>query len=199
MFPLTLQSLIPKIGFAWATRAVALICLVLVTLSCFLVKSRLPKKPVSKENMLPDFRILRSPAFALTTAGIFFIEWGLFVPVSYISSYALSHGVSEELSYQLLAILNAGSFAGRALPGFFADHLGRFNTLAATVLLGLISCACLWLPAGNNLPLIIVYSVVFGIASGSGISLTPVCVSSLCTIDRYGTYYSTAYTIVSFG
>lgn len=199
VFPLTLESLFPKIGFAWATRVVALICLILVITACVLIKSRLPKKPFSKENVLPDFRIFREPKFALTTAGIFFVEWGLFIPISYISSYALAQGVSDKFSYQLLAILNAGSFFGRWLPGFFADFLGRFNTLIATVALCLLCIVCLWLPAKGNVPLLIVYCALFGFASGSNISLTPVCIGQLCKTENYGRYYATAYTVVSFG
>lgn len=199
IFPLVLQDLFPKIGFGWATRAVGLICLISLIVACLLIKSRLPKKPASKENVLPDFRIFREPKFALTTAGVFFIEWGLFIPISYISSYALSHNVSTKLSYQMLAILNAGSFFGRGIPGFFADYLGRFNTLIVTVALCLICCSCLWLPAGDSLALIIVYSAIFGFASGSNISLTPVCIGQLCKTEHYGRYYATSYTIVSFG
>lgn len=199
VFPLVLETLFPKIGWAWATRVIALICLILVIGSCLLVKSRLPKKPASKENVLPDFRIFRDAKFAFTTAGIFFIEWGLFVPVSYISSYALAHGVSTKLSYQMVAFLNVGSVLGRAIPGFIADFLGRFNTLIVTVALCLVCNACLWLPAGGNVPLTIVYCVIFGFASGSNISLTPVCIGQLCKIENYGRYYATAYTIVSFG
>ncbi|RHZ47198.1 MCT family MFS transporter [Aspergillus thermomutatus] len=199
VFPLVLETLFPKIGWAWATRVIALICLILVIGSCLLVKSRLPKKPASKENVLPDFRIFRDAKFAFTTAGIFFIEWGLFVPISYISSYALAHGVSTKLSYQMVAFLNVGSVLGRAIPGFIADFLGRFNTLIVTVALCLVCNACLWLPAGGNVPLMIVYCVIFGFASGSNISLTPVCVGQLCKIENYGRYYATAYTIVSFG
>lgn len=198
-FPLILERLFPEIGWAWATRVVALICLVLVVVACILIKSRLPKKPASKENVLPDFTIFREPKFALTTAGIFFVEWGLFIPISYISSYALAHGVSSELSYQMVAILNAGSFFGRWIPGFVADYLGRYNTLIGTVALCVVCNACLWLPAGNSVPVMIVYSVIFGFASGSNISLTPVCISQLCKIENYGRYYATAYTIVSFG
>lgn len=199
IFPLVMQDLFPRIGFGWATRVIALICLILLVVACLLIKSRLPKKPASKENVLPDFRIFKEPKFALTTAGIFFIEWGLFIPISFISSYSLSHNVSTKLSYQMLAILNAGSFFGRGLPGFFADYLGRFNTLIATVALCLICNACLWLPAGDRLPLIIVYSAIFGFASGSNISLTPVCIGQLCKTEHYGRYYATAYTVVSFG
>ncbi|KAL4781683.1 major facilitator superfamily domain-containing protein [Aspergillus varians] len=198
-FPLILEALFPKIGWGWATRVIALICLVLLLGACLLIKSRLPTKPASKENVLPDFRIFRDLKFTLTTAGVFFIEWGLFIPISYISSYALAHGTSENLSYQMLAFLNVGSFLGRAIPGFFADYSGRFNTLIATVALCLVCNACLWLPAGDSVPVIIVYCVIFGFASGSNISLTPVCISQLCKIENYGRYYATSYTIVSFG
>ncbi|KAL2840491.1 major facilitator superfamily domain-containing protein [Aspergillus pseudodeflectus] len=199
VFPLILESLFPKIGWGWATRVIALICLVLLIGACLLVNSRLPKKPASKENVLPDFRIFRDLKLTLTTAGIFFIEWGLFIPISYISSYALAHGTEDTLSYQMLAFLNVGSVLGRAIPGFFADHVGRFNTLIVTVALCLVCNACLWLPAGDNIPVLIAYCVIFGFASGSNISLTPVCISQLCKIENYGRYYATSYTIVSFG
>lgn len=38
-----------------------------------------------------------------------------------------------------------------------------------------------------------------GFASGSNISLTPVCVGMLCDTEDYGRYYATCYTIVSLG
>lgn len=198
-FPLILEALFPKVGWAWATRVVALICLVSFALANLLIRSRLPQKPFSKENVLPDFRIFRDTRFAITTASVFFIEWGCFIPISFISSYALDQGFSSHFSYQILAILNVGSFFGRWLPGFFADFLGRFNTLIATVALCVLCNACLWLPAGNNLALLVIYALLFGFGSGSNISLTPVCVGQLCKTENYGRYYATAYTIVSFG
>lgn len=199
VFPLMLDALFPKIGFAWATRAVALICLVTMGSGVFLLKSRLPKKRATKENILPDFTIFKEPIFALTTLGVFFIEWGVFVPLTYISSYALSHGMSRALSYQLLAILNVGSFFGRWVPGIVSDYTGRFNTMIVTVVLCLLSTACLWLPAGNSKAMIVSYALIFGFASGSNIGLTPVCVGQVCKTEHYGRYYATAYTIVSFG
>jgi MFS family permease len=204
IFPLMLQSLFPRIGFTWSTRSVALIFLVLLIPTNLLIRSRLPRRGqpgfnASGSSILPDFRIFRSVPFALTTAGVFFTEWGLFIPLSYLTSYSLSHGVSERFSYQLLAILNVGSVIGRWLPGYFADKLGRFNAMILTVLLCLLSTLCIWLPAGNSLPAIIVYAIVFGFASGSNISLTPVCVGQLCKTEQYGRYYATCYTIVSIG
>ncbi|EAS33481.3 MFS monocarboxylate transporter [Coccidioides immitis RS] len=199
VFPLMLDSLYAKVGFAWATRAVALVSLVTMSAGCLLMKSRLPKKRATKENILPDLRILMEPVFAFTTAGIFFIEWGLFIPITFMTSYALHHNMPRGLSYQLLALLNTGSFFGRWIPGFTADYMGRFNTMIATVVLCLLSTACLWLPAGDSIAMMVAYALIFGFASGSNISLTPVCVGQVCKTENYGRYYATAYTVVSFG
>ncbi|PGG95576.1 hypothetical protein AJ79_09977 [Helicocarpus griseus UAMH5409] len=199
VFPLMLQDIFPKIGFGWGTRAVALVTLVSVVTGCILIRSRLPKKKATKENILPDFRIFWEPQMALTTLGIFFLEWGLFIPITYISSYALAHGMPDKFSYQVLAILNVGSCFGRWIPGFVSDYIGRFNTMILTVIICFLSCACLWLPAGDSVAMLVVYALVFGFGSGSNISLTPVCVGQCCKTEHYGRYYATAYTVVSFG
>lgn len=199
IFPLVLQALFPRIGFAWSTRVVGLLDLLLLCLANLFIRSRLPAKPANLNNLLPDFLIFRERVFALTTAAVFFVEWGLFVPLTYISSYALEHGASEAFSYQLMAILNAGSCFGRYLPGLVADRIGRFNTMILTLLLCMASTLALWLPAAHSIPLMLLYALVFGFASGSSISLTPVCVGQLCKVDSYGRYYATCYTLVSFG
>ncbi|MCJ1430015.1 hypothetical protein MMC29_007930 [Sticta canariensis] len=197
IFPLMLESLFPKIGFAWSTRVMGFVFLFLLTIGNIFIRSRLPPKPGG--SVLPDFRIFRKVPFSLTTAGVLFVEWGLFVPLSFMSSCALAHGFSTTFSYQILAIINAGSFFGRWLPGYVADYIGRFNTMILTVLLCLIATFALWLPAANSTALMVVYSVLFGLGSGSNISLAPVCVSQMCTTEEYGRYYATCYTIVSFG
>ncbi|KAI9719310.1 MAG: hypothetical protein M1812_003640 [Candelaria pacifica] len=172
------------------------IMLFLVIIANLLIRSRL--KPKKGASVLPDFTIFSDLTFSLTTAGTFFTEFGLFIPLTYISSYALAHGLPMAFSYQLVAILNVGSFFGRWLPGYVADRLGRFNTMIFTVALCLITTLGLWLPAGNSVPMIVVYAVIFGFGSGSNISLTPVCVGQLCDTNEYGRYYATCYTIVSF-
>lgn len=130
---------------------------------------------------------------------VFLSEWSLFIPINYISSYALDQGFPTALSYQLLAILNAGSFFGRWIPGYVADRIGRFNTVILTLALCLISTLAVWLPAANSIPMTITYAALFGFASGSNISLTPVCIGQLCKTQDYGKYFSMCYMIVSIG
>ncbi|KAL8923077.1 MAG: hypothetical protein Q9172_003287 [Xanthocarpia lactea] len=197
IFPLALQALFPKVGFAWSVRILALIFLILLIIANLLIRTRLPPKVGS--NVWPDFRIFGDVTFALTTAGVFFIEWGLFVPLSFISSYALANGVDEAFSYQLLAILNASSVFGRVVPGYVADRLGRFNTMIMAVALCLISTLGIWLNIGGNVAGLCAFAVLFGFGSGSNISLTPVCVGQLCDPEVFGRWYGTMYTIVSIG
>ncbi|CAF9913156.1 MAG: hypothetical protein HETSPECPRED_001344 [Heterodermia speciosa] len=197
VFPLMLQALFPRIGFRYTTLLMAIIVFFLLLLANILIRSRLP--PRQGGSVLPDFRIFKDMVFTFTTLGVFFVEWGLFVPLSYISSYALHNGVGPTFSYQLLAIVNAGSFFGRWLPGYGADKLGRFNMMILTVLMCLACVLGLWLTANGNIAQLCVFGVGFGFASGSNISLTPVCVGQLCDTEDFGRWYATSYTIVSFG
>lgn len=204
-----LQRLFPTLGFKWAVRILAFISLFLLLLANLLIRSnpriRPPTNSTLTKDIWPDFRIYKHKVFALTTAGVFFIEWALFIPLSYISSYAIAHGVNEAFSYQLLSILNAGSFFGRWLPGYIADRCGRFNAMIATCTLCLISVLGLWLTATPSsggpafIAQLCIFAVLFGIASGSNISLTPVCVGQLCKTEVFGRWYASLYTVVSFG
>ena len=205
LFPLLLQRLFPLVGFAWATRIMGFIMLFLVIIANLLIRSRLPPKP--RDSIWPDLAIFKDSIFALTTAGVFFIEWGLFVPLSYFSTYAVHYGLSVSLSYQLIAFVNVGSFFGRVLPGYVADRMGRFNAIVLTVGMCLALTLGLWLPAAEllrgqtrgDVAVLCLFGVAFGFASGSNISLTPVCVGQLCDTERYGRYYATCYTLVSIG
>lgn len=206
-----LQRLFPFVGFAWAVRIQAFILLGLCIVANVLIRSRLPAPNPAPTvmDMLPDWRIFRNNwVFILTTAGVFFLEWGLFVPLAYVSSYALTRNINPTLAYQILAIVNGGSFFGRWAPGLVADKVGRFNTMIATVALCVVSVLVFWLPSNSITtgssqseitPLIVVFAVLFGFASGSNISLTPVCVGQLCDTEVFGRWYAGLYTIVSFG
>ena len=73
IFPLMLQNLFPKVGWAWALRIQGFIFILLLALANLLIKSRLPPRPGG--SVLPDFRIFRQPAFAIVTIGTYFLEW----------------------------------------------------------------------------------------------------------------------------
>lgn len=197
VFPLIMIKLMPTLGYAWTIRIVGFIVLTLCTIGALTLRARLPKSTGSKATV--DLQAFRDIRFTLATLGIFFIEWGLFIPVTYISSYALYNGINETFAYQLVAILNAGSVLGRALPGYTADRLGRYNVMIFTAFMCAVMCIALWFPASGKTGAIIGFAVLFGFWSGTGICLTPVCISQICRTEDYGKRYGTCYFFVSFG
>lgn len=195
VFPLMLQSLFVKVGWGWAIRILAFICITLAIAGNFLIRSRLP--PAAGESPHPNFRIFKNTPFLLTTVAVFFVEFALFIPLTYISSYAISKGFTEDFALRLPTILNTGSFVGRILPGYYADKIGPFNANMISVILSIIACLCVWLPVGQTTAGVVIFSLMFGFCSGSNISLIPVSIGRLCKTQNYGRYYATCYTFVS--
>jgi len=76
--------------------------------------------------------------------------------------------------------------------------IGRVNTLILSILLCIIACFALWLPAGDSSAMIIVFAVIFGFVSGSNLSLSPVCVGQMCKTEHYGRYFATCWMVVAF-
>lgn len=200
-----MQPLFDSKGWAWSTRILGFIYVFVCLISTILVRSRLPPKPGS--SIYPNLRILRQPDIILLIVGMFFMEFALFIPLNYLSSFALSTNgaVSISFAYQLNSILNAGSCLGRLLPGYISDKIGRFNSLIMALGLCFTSTLGIWLPSAiipssssAVKPLVIVFAFVFGFASGSNISLVPVCIGQLCNTQELGNYLATVYLVVSF-
>jgi MFS family permease len=205
VFPLLLQALIPKLGFAWSTRIVGFILLGLSIPANILIRSRLPPS-TRVASVMPDWTIFKDLRFTLCCAGTWFMEWGIFIPLTYIVSFAVYRGQDATSAYTLLSLLNAGSFFGRVLPGFLADKIGRFNVIVITNALCLIVILGFWFPSVSPMVtehasnvLIIVFSITFGFTSGSNIGLYPVCVGQLCNSRDYGRFFSTSLMVASFG
>ncbi|KAK7704047.1 hypothetical protein SLS57_010636 [Botryosphaeria dothidea] len=195
-FPFIILYLAPRIGFPWAMRIIGFINAGMCLAACLLLRTRIP--PKAHAGIAIDLKALRDPPYATTTLAIFLIEFAVFIPLTYISSYAIAVGVSPQHAYRLNALLNVGSVVGRALPGYVADRFGRFNVMTATALACAVLVFALWLPAGASEPAITAFAVLFGFWSGAAISLTPVCVAQVCAIEDYGKRNGTTFSLASF-
>ncbi|KAJ9234735.1 hypothetical protein DTO027B5_5972 [Paecilomyces variotii] len=197
IFPIIILFAAPKIGFPWAMRIIALFSAVVCVVACLLLKTRLPLN--KKAGMSIDFKALRDVKYASTTAAIFLVEFAVFIPYTYIPSYAVYAGLDDTLSYSLIIFLNLGAVPGRFFPGLIADKLGRFNVMILTSSICSILTLALWYTSGSNEAAIICYAVFFGFWSGAAISLTPVCISQVCATEDYGKRNGTTFTITSIG
>ncbi|TIC95313.1 Riboflavin transporter MCH5 [Colletotrichum higginsianum] len=198
VYPIILQNLFPTLDFGPTARILGFILIGLTVPATLFIRSRLPKKE-GPASIWPDLTVFRDLKFALSAVGLFFMEWGLFVPITYIISYATTLPGSNVHSYTILSILNAGSAVGRFLPGLAADKYGRFNIILITIALCFVSVFGLWLPSGNSQSMLLAFVAIFGFASGSNLGLVPVCLGQLCDARDYGRFLSTAMMMASFG
>ncbi|KAH8818472.1 major facilitator superfamily domain-containing protein [Hyaloscypha sp. PMI_1271] len=197
LYPLIIQLVTPSTSFLWSTKLIALISLILCGFATVFMQPLQAPGPTA--SAWPSLLILRRPAFSLTVLGVFLLEFALFVPLTYITSYSRSMGFSSSVSSAVLPVLNVGSVFGRCLPGYFADIYGRYNIAILAIILTAFSVFDIWLPFGHTPPGLVIFALLFGLSSGSSISLTPVCVGQLCPVEQYGRYYSTCFSIVSIG
>lgn len=197
IFPIIVMFAAPRIGFGWAIRIIAFLSAGLLAIACLFMRTRLPR-PTGKSAAI-DFKALSDPRYATTTLAVFLVEFAVFIPITYVSSYALHVGIDKTISYALIPLLNAGAIPGRFLPGLLADRFGRFNVMIATSLFCSILTLALWIPIESNTAGVICYAILFGFSSGAAISLTPVCISQVCKVEDYGRRNGTTFTISSIG
>lgn len=196
--PLMLENLFPRIGYGWSIRVLAFITLGLCAVACLTVKGRTTRDDVDWHEALPELKSLRNFDFAMCSAGVFFIEWGFFVPVIYLVGYARAQGLSSGYANAIIAYLNVGSSLGRVIPGYLADKYGCFNVVIASCFLTGIAICAIWIPAGVTKAGLTAFAVIFGFGSGSTISATPNCVANISPAADYGKRYGTAYSLASF-
>ncbi len=103
-----------------------------------------------------------------------------FVPFVHLIPYALDHGMNAGNASALIALIGAGSTAGRFLLGSVADRLGRDRFLVATYVAMALAMG-LWAFASGGTALI-VFAVVYGIFYGGWVAVLPSVVA-----DRFGT------------
>ena len=193
------RQLQPRVGFGWTTRIIGFVALAGLTASLCLMKQR--HQPQQQVRAMVDLSAFRSMPFAICITGFFLTFIGLYVPFFHIITYAQTHvHVSENVAFYLLAIMNAGSAAGRIIPGALADRFGSLRVLVTCAILSAILIYA-WM-AVDSLAGLVVFSVAYGGISGAVVSLPPTTVASLVPVgkqDRVGTWMGMAFTFAGLG
>ncbi|RDW91653.1 hypothetical protein BP5796_02818 [Coleophoma crateriformis] len=184
VFPIMVSQLIRRVGYAWSMRISAFLILVLLVIVNLTVKSRVPPQPqhMSRGTLLQPFREV---PMVLLLVGFFFLTFGVFIPINYLVIQAIDEGMSDSLAQYLIALLNAASLFGRIIAGILSDRIGTYNILVtACYLAGVLSLA-LWIPATSNAG-IIMFSILFGFASGAYVALAAALVVRISPSPEIG-------------
>ncbi|KAF4556073.1 Riboflavin transporter MCH5-like protein 1 [Elsinoe fawcettii] len=196
VFPILISSLAPKLGFPWTLRILTAMTVVFLLVGLSLVRTKLPKNKQAR--LMADWKGFRDQRFTVTMIAIFILDWAVLVPGAYITTYAISAGISRSVANKLLPVMNAAAIFGRFLPGMAADVLGRYNVTIICAAACSLFILSVWMTARDSVASIVVFSIFYGFFSGPAYSLTPVCVAQLCRREDYATKYGTAYGVVSF-
>lgn len=174
ILPIALNQMLNKsgLGFGWSVRTIGFLMLALSIIACLCVSSNAPRRKSGPPLL---WEAWKQPAYTLQIIGLFLVVWSIFIPFFYIPGYALSISISIDMSFYLIAILNAGSFVGRLLGGAVANYVGHYNAVAsASVICGILNLC--WLSI-NSLGGMIGFSVLLGLFSGAIIGLFPATIA----------------------
>ncbi|KAL4965405.1 major facilitator superfamily domain-containing protein [Aspergillus stella-maris] len=120
----------------------------------------------------------RDIPFTMFSIGEFSGFMGLYIPFFYIESFsAAKTGMSDNLAFYMLPVMNAGSVFGRVIPNFLADKTGPLNILLPCSFISALLAYC-WIAVDSTVG-VIVFSILYGFFSGTFVSLPPTTVVSL--------------------
>ncbi|KAF9008145.1 MFS general substrate transporter [Hymenopellis radicata] len=196
LYPIMFRRLEPSIGFPWTMRFFAFFQLVFFTFGVLVIKPR--QAPPRDLPRLLDLRgVVTSSAYISYVFAVFLAFMALFTPLTYMTVKANQIGLSADLSFYLISIVNAATIPGRILCGFVANKFGALNlTIATTVLsVGFI----LGWAVTESRSTYIGMAICYGISTGGFLGLYAVPVAQMGTVEDTGRRTGVQMTILSIG
>ncbi|KAK5122335.1 hypothetical protein LTR85_004246 [Meristemomyces frigidus] len=202
LWPIAFDQMLHQdgIGFPWAMRIAGFVMMPICILCILIIRlpgpvkhtatedtseaSAMEKSTDKQQHKKKDLSVLRKPPYVLLCAGLFLSIFGFFAPFFYVSTYAVSLGMSSSFAFYLVSIVNGASLFGRILPGIVADRWGRFNMLVVSAFTAGIIAFC-WTKA-TSVAGLVVWCVAYGFASGAILSLQLACATTLANEDSAG-------------
>ncbi|PON26629.1 major facilitator superfamily transporter [Trichoderma gamsii] len=169
-----LDSLIRKLGTAWAYRILGLMTLATGLPAAWLMKERVP---VERRGFI-EWKLFKSPTFVLIFVGSAIGTFPLFVPPFFLPLYTRSLGFTPNVGAGLVAGFSLSSAAGRILSGFASDKVGSINTVLVSLVLTAITFLAIW-PTSTELGPLIAFVVINGAANGAFFSTMPTAISKV--------------------
>ncbi|ORX40509.1 major facilitator superfamily domain-containing protein [Kockovaella imperatae] len=166
--PIMLNNLIEQHGFRKAVQYTGYLILGCLVLSIALMHPRIPPNPNPPKKPSPK-ELLKDIPYVFCCLGAFSVALGLFFPFFYLQVFAQVHGLSHNLVFYTLAIVNGASVFGRVVPNLVADKIGSLNLMTAGCFAsGIIAYSIFGAGTPGGL---IAVAILYGFFSGAYVSL----------------------------
>ncbi|KAK8044135.1 monocarboxylate [Apiospora rasikravindrae] len=196
IFPIMVRNLLPRIGFGWTVRSIALVNLVLLGLANVVL--RIPPA-TGRRRRLIDTASLTDWPYVLFVLGCFVVFLGLYTPFFYVPTFAAKAGYTpRDESFYIVMAMNLASIPGRIAPPLLAQRWGGgvLPVMVGTAValgacaLGFIGC--------RSLAEVYVVACLYGFFTGSFFALQPTCFVGLTRdLKVMGTRFGMAFTVLS--
>ncbi|KAJ7283217.1 MFS general substrate transporter [Mycena rebaudengoi] len=193
IIPILVQNLIPRIGFPWTTRVLALLLLFTTGILNLCLKRRLP--PVKTSGGIFNWKAFKYKPFSLYTLAVFVCFFGLYTLLTYIDVSATNAGINPSFTVYLLAFANGSSGVGRIMTGLLADRVGCISVMIPGTLFAAI-VTFTW-PFAQNLGSLVAVSVIYGFASGIFVGLQAVPLMHMGDMSDVGRRTGTLFSILA--
>ena len=142
--------------------------------------------------------IVRDRGFVILYVSCLVLSMALFVPFVFLKSYATDEGIAAGQAATLVGLIGASSVAGRLGLGALGARLGATRLMQLSFLVLTLSFA-IWLAAGDSYPMLVLYTVVMGVAYGGFIALAPAVAAGLFGTLGLGAILGALYTAAGVG
>lgn len=171
---LVTSVLTDKLGIVWTFRVFGLLSLVTGVPPAFFIRERVS----SQRGFEIDWSLFRNIAFCFLFASGVVGVFSIYAPPFFLPAVTASLGFSDWTSAGVVASFNACMAIGRLTSGFACDKFGSMNVLLLTMALNAVTMFAIWSFA-STLAVLLVFSVINGLANGSFFVALPTAVGRL--------------------
>ncbi|PBK73129.1 MFS general substrate transporter [Armillaria solidipes] len=195
VFPIVAHKLIKDIGFPWTMRVIAFILIFSMGIANLTMRRRLP--PANASGGILNLKAFTNAPYTLWCLSTFTAYLGIYTVLIYISVSATAYGVSPDIAFYLVPIVNATSGIGRIVARICADRFSALDYFGPmTIIAGAITYA--W-PFARTLASMIVVTVIYGFSSGAYVSSFLIPVFELGEISDIGRRTGTTMSMAALG
>ena len=186
-------ALIERFGWRETYRVFA-IASAIVLLVCAAIARR---PPVAGSAPASDISPIRTPAFSAMYVSGLFISLALFLVFIFLVPFAEENGAGKVAAAALVGVVGAASIGGRLGLGLLADRLGSIRMYRLCFFV-MAASYVLWIST-TRYAVLLVFAVIFGIAYGGFIALSPAVMAELFGTAGMGRVVGVLYTSAGFG
>ncbi|WVF72075.1 hypothetical protein IAT40_006887 [Kwoniella sp. CBS 6097] len=184
IYPIALKRLFDELNFRDAMLIIAGMNAVLMFPAWFFLKTRLPpRSPPPLKSLLGPWKDARYMCLVL---GSCIVMMNFFSPYFNAPTLASGNNLAPSISNYAIALLQVGSFFGRASSGILADTFGVWNVFITSIVGCSVTVFAFWVASPIPPAAAVVGLVSYGFASGAWITLVAASTGAISPTREFG-------------